>query len=145
MKGMCSAESIEKMISISENHPYYMQMMGHYLWEYAKQQKRSIDPAKVETVVKDILQRESMFFTELWDGLSSRERHLLKAIASDETTSVYEKKFIMTHHLGNPSMVQKAAQKLLQADYIRKLSNGKLTLINPLFKVWITTENAAPY
>ncbi len=79
MDKVCPRECIESIITIVEGHPHYTQMYCHYLWEYAKDLKTGSDPEAVEMVSKEIVQRDFMLFSQLWDAISIKERHLLKA------------------------------------------------------------------
>jgi hypothetical protein len=123
---------------MTEGHPYFTQMLCHYLWDYAKQHKRTLDSQAMDTVVLEILQRDSLLFTELWDSLSAKEHQLLKALAKAETSSLYEQNFISANNLGSASSVQKACVRLFQNDYIRKRPSGHITFLNPFFKRWVT-------
>jgi hypothetical protein len=102
-----------------------------------KKYKCSLGLEMLENVIQEILQRDSMLFTELWDVISIKERQLLKAIATEETNSLYEKRFLLSNNLGTSSSVQKAASKLFKRDYIRKLASGNIGFVNPFFKQWI--------
>lgn len=137
MQTMCCPECIDNIIAITGGHPYYTQMYCHYLWEYAKDSKRRLDQEAFEIVSRDIVQRDSMLFSQLWDVISIKERHLLKAIASDMPQSLYEKRFLVLHNLGSASSVQKAAIKLFKLEYIRKSSSGIIDFVNPYFKLWV--------
>jgi AAA+ ATPase superfamily predicted ATPase len=145
MDAMCSTEVIERIIAITGNHPYYTQMYCHYLWEYGTQHKRPLDFKALDTVLQDVLQRDSMLFTELWDAISIKERHLCKAIASEEPRSLYDKRFLLVYNLGTASSIQKAADKLFNADYIRKKPSGHIDFINPFFKIWVKQVSSSSF
>lgn len=142
MGQLCTKELIEKIPEITENHPYYTQMICHYLWDFAKQNKCEVNADVVERVIQEILERDTVLLTELWDRITIGERHLLKAIAEEETGSIYETKYLLKHKLWSASAVQKAASKLLERDYIRKLPNGTIAFINPIFKHWIIRKGS---
>lgn len=134
---------INQISNKTENHPYYTQMYCHYLWEYA--QKNKIDDTCLEKVMDDILERDMVLLNELWDRLTITERHFLKAIALEETGSIYDKKFLTNHNLGTASSAQKAAKKLYELDYIRKMASGKIGLINPIMKQWIIRSQSQDF
>ena len=139
---LCPKALIGKIPEITENHPYYTQMICHYLWDHAKQNKCLIDSDVLEKVIHEILERDTVLLTELWDRISINERHLLKAIAEEETGSLYETRFLLKYNLGSASSVQKAAKKLMEHDYLRKLPSGKIAFINPIFKQWILRKES---
>jgi AAA+ ATPase superfamily predicted ATPase len=137
MGSRCPAPLIDMILSISENHPYYTQMLCHYLWEQATDTKTTIDAETIERIVEEVVQRDSMLFLEMWDGLGIRERHLAKAIAKEGTKSLYERNYIAKHNLGTASSIQKAAETLFAVNYFRKSPAGEIVFVNPLFKRWI--------
>jgi uncharacterized protein len=139
----CPAACIDQIISISENHPYYTQMFCHYCWEYNERHKHPLTRDALDSILIDIVQRDSLLFAGLWDTVSMNERNLLKAIAAEETTSLYEKRFILTHHLGMASSVQKASEKLFQRDIIQKRPSGNICFVNPFFKHWINRSDSS--
>jgi len=135
MGKLCPENLIDSISVKTENHPFYTQMYCHYLWEYA--QKHKIDKNSLDRVMDDILERDTALLNELWDRLTIKERHFLKAVAIEETGSIYDKNFLMTHGLGTASSAQKAAKRLFELDYIRKLSSGKISVTIPILKQWI--------
>jgi AAA+ ATPase superfamily predicted ATPase len=137
MGSHCPESLIDRILGISENHPYYTQMLCHYLWEQASDTRKAIDSTMIEQVADDIVRRDSMLYLEMWDELGIRERHLAKAIAVEETRSIYEQGFILKHSLGTASSVQKAADTLFNLNYLRKSPAAHIVFINPFFKRWI--------
>ena len=130
-----------RILTLTQNHPYYTQMFLHYLWDYHKK-GAPVDEPSLVVVSNEILQRDSMLFSEMWDTMSVRERNLLKAIAMEETNSIYEKGFLLKHNLGTAAIVQKAYMKLEKRDYVRKDASGRICFANPFFKTWIDRLSA---
>lgn len=137
MGGLCSGAFAKKIIAVTESHPFYTQQYCHYLWDNARKSGKAVDHDALELVLRDILERDSMLFAEMWDGLSMPERHLLKALALEQTGEIFGKRFIISHNLETASAVQKASNRLYELDYIRKLPEGYIGFVNPFFKHWI--------
>lgn len=137
MGSLCPQHHIDQIVHIAENHPYYTQMYCHYLWEYCKKNRCIIDQPIMATVLKQILERDGVLMSELWERTKITERHLLKAISKDEPDNIYEKNFLIKNSLGTASSVQKALKKLLDQDYLRKSKSGKFFFVNPFFKQWV--------
>jgi AAA+ ATPase superfamily predicted ATPase len=133
----CSTEHIAAIIDTTQNHPYYTQMFCHYLWEKTTRPRRRVTTAILDDVIREILERDSLHFSEFWDDCSTMERHLIKALAIEETQSIYEKRFMLTHNLGSASSIQKAAGRLIRLDYLKKEQSGAIRFVNPFFKLWI--------
>jgi AAA+ ATPase superfamily predicted ATPase len=137
MGSLCPQHLIDQIVHITENHPYFTQMYCHYLWEYCRNHNCIIDQPIMVNVLKEILERDGVLMSELWERTKITERHLLKAIAKDEPENIYEKNFLLKNTLGSASSVQKALEKLLDLDYIRKSKQGKFFFVNPFFKQWV--------
>ena len=133
----CPAEHIAAIITTTENHPYYTQMYCHYLWEKTNRPRRRVTTAILDDVTGEILERDSLHFSEFWYDCSSTERHLIKALAIETTSGIYEKRFIIEHNLGSASSIQKAAERLIRLDYLKKDQSGAIRFVNPFFKLWI--------
>ncbi|MBN2434863.1 MAG: ATP-binding protein [Spirochaetes bacterium] len=133
----CSAKMADDILMITENHPYFTQMFCHYLWEYTKTRSKPLDASAIQNVLLEILERDELLMSDLWERITIAERHLLKAIAAEEPENIYEKSFLLRHSLGTASSVQKALKKLLDLDYIRKYKTGRYVFVNPFFKRWI--------
>ena len=91
MGSACPAEQVAAIIATTENHPYYTQMYCHYLWERTNRPKIRVTASILDEVVNSIMAIESLHFVELWDVLSAKERHLIKALAVEQTGGIYEK------------------------------------------------------
>lgn len=137
MGSLCPQHNIDQIVHITENHPYYTQMYCHYLWEYCRKHHCIINQSIMTTVLKQILERDGVLMSELWERTKITERHLLKAIARDEPDNIYEKNFLLKNSLGSASSVQKALEKLLDLEYLRKSKSGKFFFVNPFFKQWV--------
>jgi uncharacterized protein len=134
---ICSNEYVDRIIDTAERHPFYVQMYCHFIWDYAKRNKCHITEKVLDTVLDDILERDTMLFGELWDSITMKERHLLKVMAFEETKSIYDSRFILKNNLGTSSSIQKAVEKLLSLEYIKKTVARKIEFVNPFFRQWI--------
>jgi len=137
----CPPEVITEILTITENHPYFTQMFCHYIWNSMRTDKDVLGVDLIKQVLGDILERDELFMSDLWDRVTVTERHLLKAIAVEEPSNIYENTFLLQHSLGTASSVQKAIKKLLEVDFVRKQVSGNYTFVNPFFKQWILSSN----
>ena len=133
----CSQNIITEILFITECHPYFTQMLCHFLWFHARNKSDKLDVSDIQIVLKDILERDELFMSDLWERVTVTERHLLKALAIDRPSNIYDKTFIIQHSLGSASSIQKAMNKLIKLDYIKKTVSGSYSFINPLFRQWI--------
>lgn len=126
---------IDEILRISECHPYYTQMLCSVLWD------RSLDagavtPEGIGRAVSELIDRESYTYTTIWDGLTSKRRLLLEALAKGGGGNIYSQGFISESGLGTPSGVQKAVTSLEEGGIIYK-ENGGFLFSDMFFKQWI--------
>jgi len=62
---------------------------------------------------------------------------LARALASEETTSVFAADFMARHDLGSTGGIQGALKKLTRLDIIERLLDGQWKVTDPVFKRWL--------
>ena len=133
----CSTAVIDDILDITGCHPYYTQMLCHFMWNFSREKSGKLETDEIRMVLNDILERDELFMSDLWERVTTTERHLLKALAIESPANIYDKMFILRYSLGSASSVQKAIAKLQKLDYVKKAVQGNYSFINPLFRQWI--------
>lgn len=118
---------IDEILKVSECHPYYTQMLCSVLWD------RGLD---IGHAIMELIDRESYTYTTIWDGISSKRRLLLEALAKGSGGNIYSQEFISESGMGTPSGVQKAVAYLEEKGVIYK-ENGNILFSDMFFKQWI--------
>ncbi len=133
----------ERILELTENHPYYTQHLCHVLWEL-RREKREVLVEDVELGLEEVIARESHAFHELWDNLPLKARQLLVALAKENEprVEIYSRAFLQKHGLGLPSSVQRAVERLL-ADGILERMDGAYEFTDVFLKRWIQREFCA--
>lgn len=129
-----------RILEITENHPYYTQLLCHVLWD-RQRDERLITADHVALGVEEVLSREAHAFHEIWEALPLRARQLLVALAREESPQVeiYSTKFLRRHNLGSASSVQRALERLLSEELLERV-DGKYEFTDVFFKRWLRRE-----
>jgi AAA+ ATPase superfamily predicted ATPase len=128
------SSQINKIMKVTESHPYYFQMLCYVLWEIGMDEK-AIELDNIEEAVDILISRESSAFIAIWESLTSKQKNLLAALAEEKHPEIYSKKFLDRHGLGAPSSVQKAIKNLIKLELIQQ-ANGSYEIFDLFFKRW---------
>ncbi|MCD6541162.1 ATP-binding protein [Candidatus Bipolaricaulota bacterium] len=131
----------ERILELTENHPYYTQVLCHVLWDLFRDEGR-LEAGHVELGVEEVIAREAHAFHELWDALPLKARQLLVALAKEGTprVEIYSRAFLEKHNLGPPSSVQRAVERLLEDEVLERV-NGEYEFTDVFFKRWLQRES----
>ena len=135
-KKLLPAILADKIVSICECHPYYLQYLCHIIWE--KEIDR--DTVKENTVSESLdllLSRESPTYEATWNLLTTKQKQVLLALAkaaSDE--KLFSADFLEKHNLGSASSLQRTLRSLIEKDLIDK-EGESYTVIDVFFKKWL--------
>lgn len=135
-------EAIDEILRITENHPYYTQLLCHILWA-RQREKEVITEEDVHHGVQEIFLREAHAFHDLWDMLPLKARQLLLALAREERSQVqlYSNDFLQSHNLGSTSSLQRTVARLLKEEILEKV-DGEYQYTDLFFKRWLREELA---
>ncbi len=111
------AESaLDEILELSGNRPVYCQMLCYMCWESARERRR-IDREDVKRSLTTLLERRAPAFQFLWDGLSLRQRQLLRRLAGRNGARLLSAEFLQ--EAGMPaSSVQRALGALRDRELI---------------------------
>lgn len=126
---------IDEILSISECHPYYTQMLASVLWD-RNLEGGVITQAGIKYAVDELISRESYTYTTIWDGITTKRKLLLEALALGGSEKIYSKEFISNFDLGNPSQIQKTIKYFEEKGLLYR-ENGTLLFSDIFFKQWI--------
>jgi len=131
-----SNSTMAKIIEISENIPYYVQMLSHELWDFAVSEKREIQEKDVEIILGQLIKQYDQNFRMEWGRLVSTKKQLLQVIASKGGKNLLSKESLEENELPYPSSVQRTLESLMADDHIDKI-NGEYFIVNILLREWI--------
>ena len=137
-KKTIDAIAVQLVLSLCEDHPYYVQYLCHILWDYAS--GRTVTEADVEKAVDVLLSRESAAYSNTWDLLTIHQKKMLVALAKkrpgERITSV---SFLSNFELGYASTAKTALQSLEKKDMVDR-EGDEYSIIDVMFKRWILTK-----
>lgn len=128
------------ILEVTENHPYYTQLLCHVLWD-RRRDERVVTAEHVALGVEEVLSREAHAFQGMWDMLPLKARQLLVALAKEDTprVEIYSSKFLQKNNLGPASSVQRALWRLLAEEILEKV-DGAYEFTDVFFKRWLRRE-----
>lgn len=137
-------EAVQEILRITDNHPYYTQLLCHILWDRFRD-RGPIGREAVAAGAEEVFSREAHAFHNLWDMLPSQARQLLVALAnaSGPTVQIYAREFLLQHGLGPASSLQRAVARLL-ADEVLEKTNGGYQFTDVFFQRWIEQQFNSP-
>jgi len=122
-----------KILSLTECHPYYTQMLCHEAWN--ESHKKRVDEKSLERAINSVINSQSYAFTSIWDGVSPKQRNLLIALVNGES-SLHSQDVVVRYDLGSPATVSKSLKTLEEKEIIVR-ENGSFNFIDPFFREWI--------
>ncbi len=123
-----NSDVFDKIMELSNQHPYYVNYLCDSLWESCK--KLPVIEDVQQAWEKVVMEEWSDALKELSD-LPMGQRRLLKYIASHPVKNIQSQG--VCHQLSMPaSSIASSINTLLDKDYIEQDANGEYKIINPL-------------
>jgi len=129
----CSAEIAQKIHTLSEGYPYYIQKLSYFIFDTAKD---NINDKYFYEGLKQMLNEETPLFEMMLQNLRPGQISFLSALAKEPIMSPFTTEYLSKHYLGSLGGVQAAIKKLLEVDYIEKAPFG-WKVVDPLFALWL--------
>ncbi|MFC1496353.1 ATP-binding protein [Candidatus Margulisiibacteriota bacterium] len=126
---------ISDILDLTRCHPYYTQEFCHFIWEQRRGRKK-LGWTDVEKAVSEIIASESANYTNIWSGLTARQKGFLIALANNPGINIYSNEFNTRCRIGTSSTIQRQAGLLYDKQIIEK-ENGKVILEDVFFEKWI--------
>ena len=128
-------KAIDKILEVTDCHPYYTQMLCHKLWFDALVSDKKVDVDDVDRIVEEIIHEEADAYVTIWDDLTLSQRKVLIALSKGET-DLYSIEFLQKYGFKRASNVQVAVKGLLKKEIINKV-RGRYEISDPFFKLWV--------
>lgn len=130
-----TGEVLSYIFEITQNHPYYTQMLCYELWEQCHM-KRFIEADDVDHVLNIVLDHQREYFMNVWDNLSAHQKAVLLAIVKEPQSNIYSRDFISKHRLSTYATVQKSISRLIDLEIVDKMDN-KYEISDVFFAYWL--------
>jgi len=125
-----------KILEITENHPYYTQFLCSVLWDHCVGED-SVSMKNLDLALTETISRATATYIELWENLTNLQRRLLSAFATQGSSNIYSQDFILENELGTPSSIQRCVKALIQKGIIEK-ENSHYIFSDIFFKKWLS-------
>jgi hypothetical protein len=130
-----AASMIDAILDRVEDRPYDAQYVCHELWELGRQ-PGSVTDADVEMAIDRIIRSRQPVYEQLWQGLTSRQRAILKALTQEREAPLYSQRFRTDFNLGSSSSIQRSVELLISKEILDKM-DGRLIFSDVFFREWI--------
>jgi len=133
-----NAQQIEKAVAATQGYPYLLQLIGYYLVELARDEKR-ISPETLELALsnskRDMVENT---FAPVLKPLSQKDRDFLKAMSVDNEASRVSD--IRVRMNTSASMVQAYKTRLIESEVVSSPGRGLVEFQLPYFGEYLRGE-----
>lgn len=127
-----SKDIVHKMISLTSNHPDYLQQLSHNTWN-------NTDSEVTEEILSEsmelVISSNTLYYQDICEGLSTTQINLLKAILHGERR-LTSAATMLDFNLGTPRNVSKNKKMLVTKD-ILEIHGDMIHFNDPIFKYWL--------
>jgi hypothetical protein len=130
-----SSEALIYLLEVTQNVPHYVQLLCFNLWDHY-QTISHLEERHVEEALTITLRSQEPAFLALWEGLTSRQRKTLLAVAALNGRLLTAKETILRFGLESASNVAKSLKGLCAKGILRKDPEGYV-FEDVLFGRWV--------
>ena len=125
-------EACRKIVSLADNHPYYVQQLSQLSW------LRTSGQCDVETVVKahlSLVEQLSLLFSNLMETLTFQQTCYLHALIAGEK-SITSAETMYRYHISSATAASRSLKTLIKKDILDSTS-GEISFQDPIFEYWL--------
>jgi hypothetical protein len=127
-----SPEAIESIFTVTELHPYYVNVLCQLLWEKANVP----DSACVNSVWHDYVKTQRQFISHDMMALSANQKKILVALAKSPTKAIQSSSFTVPLKISASSAAQSLAV-LLEKDFCFKDEDDNYQVLEPAVSYYL--------
>lgn len=131
-------EALNKIIELTANHPYFAQMLCHFVWNLYHT-KKTISLNEIEDSFNEALTTQNENYLNTYDNLTGKQRQFVIALANKPQANVFSKDFLFSNKLGTSSGVQRIIKSLTDKSIIDR-ENGKYIFYDAFFPLWLKRQ-----
>ena len=139
-------EAVERILSLTSGHPYYVQLLCHSLFAYCQRVNASaVTLTDVEAILPEVVERARLDFQFLWDNSTPEEKFVLAALAQagEEEGQVIAKEELLTtlRRRKAPVSARQVAKALVNLS-LREMINfqAPYTFHVDVFRLWLRDQ-----
>lgn len=126
-------DACEKIISLADNHPYYVQQLSQLSW------LRAADGhCTIETVLRShetLVSQLSLLFVNLTESLTNQQLAFLNALVHGET-ALSSSEVMNKYGISSPVSVARCKKSLAEKDII-DVNAGRISFQDPIYAYWL--------
>lgn len=130
-----------QVIGVCEGYPYNVQYLCHVLWNQCRDRKR-VGPQDIDSALLTILDGSGPLYAPAWESLPTRQRALLRAVASGTASGLLSTAVREVNRLGPASSVAQALESLTRSKEILRPVEGGHAFADVFFKLWVLRVGA---
>jgi len=134
-KNINACKIIDKIMKITNGHPYYTQQLCHEIFAVAD--KRILTETFVDKAIENILSNHNLDYQKWWNGLDNTERKILIGICSGRRNPT-SGAFIVAYGIKSPSTAGSAVKRLQEKGILTKRNGDLYSIEDPFWQRWIT-------
>jgi hypothetical protein len=129
-------EVVTEILDRTGGHPYATQELCYGLWEETDD-GATAGQAELARGLERALRSENAHFTRLWETSSRNQRLVLQALAQEPLRAVTSEEYRRRYGLPAPSSVQKALDRLVADEVVRREGPGSYVIAEPFLADWV--------
>ncbi len=128
-----SRELANKIVSVMECNPYYVQQFAYYVWQNTakKANNESFDKS-----IEDMMNSNHYLFVKDFESLSENQIGFMRVLCDGVEKGFTRGEVIQKYNLGSSANVIKIIESLQGKEVFEKLGS-KIEFIDPVFKIWL--------
>jgi AAA+ ATPase superfamily predicted ATPase len=127
---------VTEILDRTGGHPYATQELCYGLWEETAE-GATAGHDELERALERALRSENAHFTRLWETSSRNQRLVLQALAQEPLQAVTSEEYRRRYGLPAPSSVQKALDRLVAEEVVRREGPGSYAIAEPFLADWV--------
>jgi hypothetical protein len=123
--------AVAHILALTGGHPNDTQELCAFLWSIGSSGMHfPITVDAVDGALERVLDAESARFLTIWERLPGTQRVLYAAVAEEPGHGIYHKDFRQRHGLGDPAIVRRSIERLLDLGLVETIA-GPTTTYRP--------------
>lgn len=133
-KNMDASKMLDKIIEITNSHPYYTQQLCHEI--FVMSDKKVLNNEFINKAIDNIIMNHHYDFQKWWNELDNTERKILIGICNGDKNPT-SKKFISINGIKSSSTAGSAVKRLLEKGILIKKDSNLNFIEDPFWQQWI--------
>ena len=139
-------EAVERILSLTSGHPYYVQLLCHSLFAYCQRVNTSaVTLTDVEAILPEVVERAGSDFQFLWENSTPEEKFVLATLAQaggEEGQAIAKEELLTTLRRRKAPVSARQVAKALVNLSLREIINfqAPYTFNVDVFRLWLRDQ-----